>query len=505
MESLCSMFSSVPTEALVRVLELCGQSVAVASAWLLENDWRDLMDEEERNCFAAPRSSVMPSVSSLIATTNEVALASTSGFQHNRTMVVSTEVHDVENNRQESHIHYTRRGMLDYQVYIEESSDSEDSEDEEEDEEEENDDSYDDKGVMGVPPLTKRMKMTKSRETESQAKADDFWAAFDGQVVVKSMIELLNTTLSKLAHSKVVLLNQPAMKLDQAAAMKKLKSVLAFASEDTIDTGCKVTSGQLQLPRHASNRMTVASLLNGDSPTAGKKARSAQSSNSPTIAMPKTPISQKRKRNETAEATKAEDSFCQGFFAYFFPVRELDMMWRTVMHTHLFKKSFGEKIEFQTASGGPFRKEDFDELMHLQNSASSSRASSVGFSRLSMLKCCLIFPCPADEDEMFRVGRNIHSILKVQGGLYYQVLDIPPSVCAVSLRGSHDELMNEAGKITEAQFRQFARYRIVEKEQIATETTKVGAESCMSYQEPRKKKYSLEILDASKWSSRLDD
>ena len=102
--------------------------------------------------------------------------------------------------------------------------------------------------------------------------------------------------------------------------------------------------------------------------------------------------------------------------------------------------------------------------MHLQNSAASSRATSVGFSRLSMLKCCLIFPCPADEGEIFRVGKHIHSILKVRGGLYYQVLDIPPSACAVSLRGSHDELMYEAGKINEAQFRQFARYRIMEKE-----------------------------------------
>ncbi|CAH0489850.1 unnamed protein product [Peronospora farinosa] len=460
MESLCNMFSLVPTEALVRVLEICGQNVAVASAWLLENDWRDLMHEEERDDFTAPSS-----------------------------------------NRHESNVHYTRRGMLGYQVHEEESLDSEDNEDEEEEEEEENDDLYNDTDVMEMPPLTKRMKMTTSKKTEMQAKADDFWAAFDDQVVVKSMIELLNTTLSKLAHSKVVLLNQPAMKLDRAAATKKLKSVLAFASKKNIDTGGNATSRQLQIPRHASNRMTVASLLNGDSPTTGKRTRNSRASDSSTIAIPETPISQKRKRKETEEAG---DSSCQGFFAYFFPVKELDMMWRTVMHTHLLKKRFGDKIELQTASGEPFRKENFDELMHLQNSVESSRATSVGFSRLSMLKCCLIFPCPADEGEMFRVGRNIHSILKVQGGLYYQVLDIPPSVYTVSLCGNHDELMNEAGKITEAQFRQFARYRIMEKE-IATETTKVGDTSYMSYHEPHKKKYCLEMLDASKWSSRLND
>ena len=93
--------------------------------------------------------------------------------------------------------------------------------------------------------------------------------------------------------------------------MKKLKSVLAGASTETIDTGCVVTSGQLHVPRHASNRMTVASLLNEDSPTTGEKTRNSRSSDSPTIAMPEMPISQKRKRKETAEAG---DSFCQGFF-----------------------------------------------------------------------------------------------------------------------------------------------------------------------------------------------
>jgi hypothetical protein len=40
--------------------------------------------------------------------------------------------------------------------------------------------------------------------------------------------------------------------------------------------------------------------------------------------------------------------------AYFFPVKELDMVWRSVMHAHLFKGRFGETIEFHTASGGAY-------------------------------------------------------------------------------------------------------------------------------------------------------
>lgn len=111
-----------------------------------------------------------------------------------------------------------------------------------------------------------------------------------------------------------------------------------------------------------------------------------------------------------------------------------------------------------------FSRRDFDELMHLQNSAASFRAASLGFSPLSTLKCCLILPCPANEEEMLRVGRNIHGMLKVQGGLYYQVVDTPPYASATSPHSDHSELLNEDEKVTEERFRQFARYRVKEEE-----------------------------------------
>ena len=148
-------------------------------------------DDEARNCFAAARRRVVSTGSVSVATVHEAALDSTSSILHNRTIVVATEGHNGENNLPASTTsRSTRRELLGYQVYNEESCDSYDNDDEEEEdeEEEEEEEEENDVGGSGVPPLTKRIKMTKSRETELQANADDFWAAFDGQVMVKSII-----------------------------------------------------------------------------------------------------------------------------------------------------------------------------------------------------------------------------------------------------------------------------------------------------------------------------
>eukprot|EP00644_Phytophthora_capsici_P002471 jgi/Phyca11/563119/estExt2_Genewise1.C_PHYCAscaffold_110228 len=80
--------------------------------------------------------------------------------------------------------------------------------------------------------------------------------------------------------------------------------------------------------------------------------------------------------------------------------------------------------------------------MHIQSSAGSSRVALLGLSPLATLKCCLLLPCLAEEEEIFRVGKNIHSLLKVQGNLYY----------------TSDEANDS--KMTEERFRQFARYRV---------------------------------------------
>ncbi|KAG7390896.1 hypothetical protein PHYPSEUDO_006380 [Phytophthora pseudosyringae] len=529
METLRGVFSTVPTAALLRVMEVCDQSVAVASAWLLENDWHELMDEAEDEAqdddearVAAPGANVTAVGPSAAVTMpldaaggdTELGTATDAASASART----TEVDGTAgNNRREQNVtgpFFARRSVggapfqeaFDSEDEDEAAENDEGDEDEDEDEEDMYYDSGDEAGfrVGGVLPLTKRVKITTSKEEGAETKADDFWVAFDDQVVIKSMIggtELLNTTLGKLAHSKVVLLNQPAKDLDETAASVKLRSILS--SEEAIGGA---VDAHLQSPRDTSNRTTLSSLLNGGSSPAEKgNGKLSSSSESPTTTTSEVPVGQKRKRKEEAGD---KTSPRQGFFAHFFPVRELDMVWRTVMHAHLFKGRFGEKIEFHTASGGPFSKRDFDELMHIHSSTASTRAASLGFSPLSTLKCCLILPCPAEGEEIFRVGKNIHSMLKVQGSLYYQVLETPPQANnVVSPRSNHFALLGKDEKLTEERFRQFARYRVKEDEEHTSEEaampSNVVMDPYMSYQQPRKIKYCLQVLDNSKWSSRL--
>lgn len=117
--------------------------------------------------------------------------------------------------------------------------------------------------------------------------------------------------------------------------------------------------------------------------------------------------------------------------------------------------------------------------MHIHANMASSRAASLGFSPAATLKCCLILPCFAAEDEIFRVGKHLHSLLKLPGSLYYRPLHddtassqaaVPASAFAstslegVSVRATRMELLNEDGKMTEDSFRRFARYRIKKEE-----------------------------------------
>ncbi|KAF1777608.1 hypothetical protein GQ600_5544 [Phytophthora cactorum] len=100
-----------------------------------------------------------------------------------------------------------------------------------------------------------------------------------------------------------------------------------------------------------------------------------------------------------------------------------------------------------------FSTRDFDELMHIHTSTRSSRAASLVFSPLSSLKCCLILPCTANEDEIFRVGRNIHTTLKIKGSLYFQVVETPLPTSATSPRSDHLESPNEDENLTEERMR----------------------------------------------------
>lgn len=164
-------------------------------------------------------------------------------------------------------------------------------------------------------------------------------------------------------------------------------------------------------------------------------------------------------------------------------------MWRSVLHAHLFNHKFGEKLEFHSASGGVFvnyvcdsitgkltsncrfHRRDFDELSHLHTSLSHGRAFGIGEMPLSTFKCCLMLPCQADESEIFRVGRNVHMLLKLPRCLYY----CTPGACsAIPLdpaRSTNREQENEThldhegeNRMTEESFRQHAKYRVLKEE-----------------------------------------
>ncbi|RLN89534.1 hypothetical protein BBJ28_00017866 [Nothophytophthora sp. Chile5] len=113
-----------------------------------------------------------------------------------------------------------------------------------------------------------------------------------------------------------------------------------------------------------------------------------------------------------------------------------------------------------------FNKRDFDELKHFQTSVSSSRAASMGLSPFSTLKCCLIMPCSAGKEEMLRVGKHLHSLLKLQGSLYYRVVNEPRGGREVgdSPRNAVFDLLSDDGKMTEELFRRYAQYRIKKEE-----------------------------------------
>lgn len=161
------------------------------------------------------------------------------------------------------------------------------------------------------------------------------------------------------------------------------------------------------------------------------------------------------------------------------------------MHAHLFNGRFGELIEFHTASGGAyvthspshllvalmnsylhvdvrFDKRDFDELMHIHTNMSTARAATLSHSPLATLKCCLILPCEAREEEIFRVGKHLHTLLKLPGSLYYRTLDDMDASSHASGRdtaaASRNDLFSDDGKMTEDSFRRFAKYRIKKEE-----------------------------------------
>ncbi|KAG9404473.1 hypothetical protein AC1031_004680 [Aphanomyces cochlioides] len=270
-----------------------------------------------------------------------------------------------------------------------------------------------------IPALTNR---TKIAPTDSNGNEPRFWVAFDNQVMQKSMIELLNISLSKFAHHRVAVLNTAS--IDKATAESKL------------------------LP-------TTSSTPSSPSP-------------------PSTTESRPTKRSHAA----MENADVDGFFAYFFPVNDLDMIWRSVLHGHLLNRRFGELLEFRSASCATTKKRDFDELVniytHLGRLPSLHRQQLAATGLSTEVKCCLLLPCSATSTDMFRVGKNVHSLLNINGSLYFR---------------ANATLSDK--EISEVSFRGGATHRIRREES----TPDAAQSSVLGYQPPKKVEYVLQPLD----------
>lgn len=153
----------------------------------------------------------------------------------------------------------------------EEDEEEEDEDDEEEEEEEEGNGREEDYYIDRLLPLTKRRKIEHTPKEKMDGKEERYYVCFDEEVVVqKSLIEMLNMALSKLAHGSVMLLNDEVKTMSEEKAGIELKSVV-------------------------------------------------------------------KKENI-------------GYWMYPYSVAELDIIWRSVLHAHLFNHKFGKIIEFHTLS-----------------------------------------------------------------------------------------------------------------------------------------------------------
>ncbi|GLE10778.1 hypothetical protein PINS_up023018 [Pythium insidiosum] len=397
----------------------------------------------------------------------------------------------------------------DHELESDEEGEDEGDEEEEEEEDDDDDDDDDDDGdahsyydssdeayfSRTMPQLTKRVKVSTDAKALDPSTTECFWAAFDGVVVPKTMIDLLNTTLTKLAHSRVVLLNKSSKHIMEDDARHRLKSVLERAEE------CCLTVQPPARPVGGSSGLSISRILNGSEPSSP--------TNTPEDVSPTASVGQKRKRSEDMTTTALNE---MGFFAHFFSISELDMVWRSVMHAHLFNGRFGEIIEFHTAASGAFSPRDFDELMHIHTTAasSSSRSSSLMMSPLSGLKCCLVLPCKATDEEIFRVGKHLHSLLKLPGSLFFRSVDVSRLDAENNQQQSQSsvaDLLNEDGNLTEESFRRFAQYRITKEETESSseghEKESVGVDHFLQFQRQRKVQHSLEVLTKRGWERRL--
>ncbi|KAJ8577411.1 hypothetical protein ON010_g1795 [Phytophthora cinnamomi] len=522
MEALRGVFPAVPTEALLRVVGAAlpldtPLSVALASTWLLENEWQELMLEQEQGQGQGQEEEDEEDEEQEQQQEDEQEENNQVTEVEAATTAAAARATIPDRNAAQPPPFLVRRpvGALGFDEQFDEEeeddgAEAEDDDDEDEDEDEMYYDSGDEAaGRAGeVPPLVKRVKISTGKD--EKAGDDDFWVAFDGQVVMKSMIG------------------------NAAEAIVRLRSVVHSGKKKSGEAD----DGSSQSPHISSGRkgVSLSHLLNRNHAYAEAHQESGNlscSSDSPTTTAPEVPVGQKRKR--TGDTYNSPH---QGFFVSTW--RFSIWIFGDISHyTHddtmvgplLPRERLGYGLahgdactlvqrpvcrnfldDFGALTGGDvatilhvrFSKKDFDELLHIQNSAASSRSASLGFSPLGTLKCCLVLPCLADEEEILRIGKNIHSVLKVQGNLYFRLVDGSDEANFECPRDDHFELLCDGEKMTEERFRQFARYRVREEEAAPTDSlkeSKVGVDPYMSYQQPRKPSYLLEKLEVSTWST----
>ncbi|EQC37856.1 hypothetical protein SDRG_04879 [Saprolegnia diclina VS20] len=394
MDQLQPIFPGIPAPVLEQVLRICDDNLEAATDYLLENDWEELQMHNNTHGADHPANG-----------------QDGAGHAH-----VEDDLDDGDEGDEG------------------EGDDNDEDEDDDDEDDEDEDNMYYESGDDGeagfrhrqIPPLAKRVKITTSADGSS---TERYWVACDADTVEKSMIELLNISLTKFAHQRIVLLNQNTRVVDKASA-------------------------ELQL--HAPQ---------------------------PTEA-----VSTSLKRKLPDAGTEPESD--RGYFAYFFSVADLDMVWRSVLHAHVFNKRFGDVIEFHTASTGAMGPKAFDELFHVHTHQPRSTTTVFGASQ-PQLKCCLVLPCATTDDEINRVGKNVFSLLNITGSLYF--------------RASSKTLGDDGNKLTEDVFRRYTTHRLVRHEEAPTDTGLHSANGILGYQPPKKIVFTLERLDANKRAKTLSD
>lgn len=204
-----------------------------ASEWILQNDWRELLEDDEAEELGQdqnqdqeieqnpdggnvsqqqqqvdePPVQQTAAIHALPVAMQQASITNTAAV---RTVEVPTMVVSTAANLPVNAAHFDghavnghrRQHMDGFDSTAEQDVDSEDGEEEDEDDEDEDDEDDDDEDGHSyydssdeaifhgtVVPLTKRIKVTRQAEDMGkEPKADSFWAAFDGQVVTKDMI-----------------------------------------------------------------------------------------------------------------------------------------------------------------------------------------------------------------------------------------------------------------------------------------------------------------------------